>query len=135
MRYGHLFLSLVLTVGLGQRVVAQPDGATDTPKPASEATRKANAAVLEELPFSNKQAFEDSKRGFLAPLEDKGVVKNAKGDIIWDLPKFDFLSGDKPAPDTVNPSLWRQAQIMQHFTGLFEVADHIYQVRGLDIST
>jgi alkyl sulfatase BDS1-like metallo-beta-lactamase superfamily hydrolase len=90
--------------------------------------------VLKELPFSNKQAFEDSGKGFIAPLENNGVVKNAKGDAIWDLTKFDFLSGDKPAPDTVNPSLWRQAQIMEHYTGLFKVTDHIYQVRGLDIS-
>jgi len=125
----HLVLSTMLTIGLGQPVMA-----ADTAKPATEATREANAAVLKELPFNDKQAFEDSKKGFIAPLENNGVVKNAKGDIIWDLPKFDFLKGDKPAPDTVNPSLWRQAQIMEHYTGLFKVTDHIYQVRGLDIS-
>jgi alkyl sulfatase BDS1-like metallo-beta-lactamase superfamily hydrolase len=119
----------MLTIGLGQSVMA-----ADTAKPATEATKAANAAVLKELPFNNKQAFEDSKKGFIAPLENNGLVKNAKGDVIWDLPKFDFLAGDKPAPDTVNPSLWRQAQIMQHYTGLFKVTDHIYQVRGLDIS-
>ena len=122
-------LSLVLTIGLGQPVLA-----ADSAKPASEATKAANAALLKQLPFGNKQAFEDSKRGFIAPLENKGVVKNAKGNVIWDLTKFDFLSGDKPAPDTVNPSLWRQAQIMQHYTGLFKVTEGIYQVRGLDIS-
>jgi alkyl sulfatase BDS1-like metallo-beta-lactamase superfamily hydrolase len=122
-------LSFVIAIGLGQSAVA-----ADTAKPATEATREANAAVLKELPFNNKQAFEDSARGFIAPLENNGVVKSAKGDIVWDLPKFDFLAGEKPAPDTVNPSLWRQAQIMQHYTGLFKVTDHIYQVRGLDIS-
>jgi alkyl sulfatase BDS1-like metallo-beta-lactamase superfamily hydrolase len=129
MKLKHLVLSAMLTVGLGQTVMA-----ADVAKPATEATREANAAVLKELPFSDKQAYEDSKKGFIAPLENNGVVKNAKGDIVWDLPKFDFLSGDKPAPDTVNPSLWRQAQIMEHYTGLFKVTDHIYQVRGLDIS-
>ncbi|WOX06647.1 alkyl/aryl-sulfatase [Microbulbifer pacificus] len=122
-------LSFLLTTGLAQSVVA-----ADIGKPATDATKAANAAVLKELPFSNKQAFEDSKKGFIAPLENNGVVKNAKGDIVWDLPKFNFLSGDKPAPDTVNPSLWRQAQIMQHYTGLFKVTEGIYQVRGLDIS-
>ncbi|MGE3147807.1 MAG: MBL fold metallo-hydrolase [Pseudorhodoplanes sp.] len=125
----HYILSFILTIGLGHPVMA-----ADTAKPASQATRQANEAVLKELPFANKQAFEDSARGFIAPLENNGVVKNAKGDVIWDLPKFDFLKGDKPAPDTVNPSLWRQAQIMQHYTGLFEVTKGIYQVRGLDIS-
>jgi len=129
MQLKPLTLSILLAIGAGQPVLA-----ADTAKPATEATKASNAAVLEALTFSNKQAFEDSKRGFIAPLENNGVVKNAKGDVVWDLPKFDFLSGDKPAPDTVNPSLWRQAQIMQHFTGLFEVTEGIYQVRGLDIS-
>ena len=129
MKHKCLILYLIMIIGLCQSVMA-----ADTAKPATEATKAANAAVLKTLPFNNKQAFEDSKRGFIAPLENNGVVKNAKGDVVWDLPKFDFLAGDKPAPDTVNPSLWRQAQIMQHYTGLFEVTNHIYQVRGLDIS-
>ena len=129
MKLKYLILSIMLTIGLGQPVMA-----ADSAKPATKTTKEANAAVLKALPFNNKQAFEDSKKGFIAPLENKGVVKNAKGDIIWDLPKFDFLSGDKPAPDTVNPSLWRQAQIMQHYTGLFKVTEGIYQVRGLDIT-
>ena len=129
MKLKYLILSWVLITGLCLPVMA-----ADTAKPATEATKEANAAVLKELPFNNKQAFEDSARGFIAPLENNGVVKNAKGDIIWDLPKFDFLKGDKPTPDTVNPSLWRQAQIMEHYTGLFKVTEGIYQVRGLDIS-
>jgi alkyl sulfatase BDS1-like metallo-beta-lactamase superfamily hydrolase len=124
-----LTLSILLAIGAGQ-----PALAADTAKPATEATKAVNAAVLKELPFNNKQAFENSKKGYIAPLENKGLVKNAKGDVVWDLPKFDFLAGDKPAPDTVNPSLWRQAQIMQHFTGLFEVTEGVYQVRGLDLS-
>ena len=129
MKLKHLILSTMLTTGLGQTAIA-----ADLAKPATEATKAANAAVLKALPFNNKQSFEDSGRGFIAPLENNGVVKNAKGDIIWDLPKFNFLSGDTPAPDTVNPSLWRQAQVMQHHTGLFEVTKGIYQVRGLDIT-
>jgi linear primary-alkylsulfatase len=128
-KHKQLFLSLILTIGLGQPVMA-----ADTAKPASEATKGANAAVLKELPFNNKQAFEDSARGLIAPLENKGMVKNAKGAVVFDLSRYDYLAGDKPAPDTVNPSLWRQAQIMQHYTGLFKVTEGIYQVRGLDIS-
>ena len=41
-----------------------------------------------------------------------------------------FLSGD--APPTVNPSLWRQAQL-NAIHGLFKVTDRLYQVRGFDI--
>ena len=92
MQLKPLTLSIMLTFVLGQPVMA-----ADTAKPATEATKEANAAVLKELPFSDKQAFEDSKKGFIAPLENNGVVNNAKGDIVWDLPAFDFLSGDKPA--------------------------------------
>ena len=42
-----------------------------------------------------------------------------------------FLSAE--APDTANPSLWRQAQLNANH-GLFEVTDGIYQVRGYDIA-
>jgi alkyl sulfatase BDS1-like metallo-beta-lactamase superfamily hydrolase len=129
MKRSQLLLTTVLAIGL-----AHPGMAQDSAKPASDATKAANAAVLNELPFDNTQAFEDAAKGFIAPLENDGVVKNEKGDTVWDLPKFDFLSGDAAAPDTVNPSLWRQAQIMQHFTGLFEVTEGIYQVRGIDLS-
>ena len=44
-----------------------------------------------------------------------------------------FIDLDTPAPDTVNPSLWRNAQLNMLY-GLFKVADRIYQVRGYDLS-
>jgi len=99
MQLKPLTLSILVTIGLGQ-----PALAADTAKPATEATKAASATVLQALPFADKQAFEDSKKGFISPLDNKGLVKNAKGDVVWDLPKFDFLAGDKAAPDTVNPS-------------------------------
>ncbi|MGC5352280.1 MBL fold metallo-hydrolase, partial [Klebsiella pneumoniae] len=34
---------------------------------------------------------------------------------------------------TVNPSLWRQAQL-NNIHGLFKAADRVYQLRGYDIS-
>ena len=36
-------------------------------------------------------------------------------------------------PATVHPSLWRQSQLTA-IHGLFEVADGIYQIRGMDLS-
>ena len=36
-------------------------------------------------------------------------------------------------PATVNPSLWRQAQL-NAVNGLFKVTERVYQVRGLDIA-
>ncbi len=62
------------------------------------------------------------------------TIKNDKGDVVWDMEQYKtYIGDDKPAPDTVNPSLWRNAQLNMHY-GLYKVADRIYQVRGYDLS-
>ena len=43
------------------------------------------------------------------------------------------ISHGEEAPETVNPSLWRQAQL-NAIHGLFQVSDRVYQVRGMDLS-
>jgi alkyl sulfatase BDS1-like metallo-beta-lactamase superfamily hydrolase len=58
-------------------------------------------------------------------------VTAADGRVVWDLRPYAYLEGDRP--DTVHPSLWRQAQLCAKH-GLFEVTTGIYQVRGMDIS-
>jgi alkyl sulfatase BDS1-like metallo-beta-lactamase superfamily hydrolase len=88
------------------------DGSFFERKGAAEFTRTANAESLKSLPFMDKRDFEDAKRGFVAPLPDGGVVKNEKGQIVWDLTRFSFIKEGDPAPDTVHPSLWRQAQLV-----------------------
>ena len=107
--------------------------AQDKPKDATNATKSVNAKLLEQLPFSDTKSFEDAKKGFIAPLPDNGVIKNDKGVPIWDLSKFSFIKEGQPAPDSVNPSLWRQAQLIT-MGGLFEVVPGIYQVRTADLS-
>lgn len=126
MKPNHLIIALLCSV-LTISALAQNE-----PKPATDATKKVNAAVLRELPFSNKQDFEDAQRGFIAPLPDKGVVKNAKGEIVYDASQFE-IALDKAVPDTVNPSFWRVSQL-NGINGLFKVVDGIYQVRGADLS-
>ncbi|MFC7306480.1 alkyl/aryl-sulfatase [Streptomyces monticola] len=74
--------------------------------------------------------FADAERGFIGKLEP-GVVKDAKGRVVWDNDAYDFLKGE--APDTANASLWRQGRLAAK-QGLFKVTDRIYQVRGLDLS-
>ncbi|WP_323844581.1 alkyl/aryl-sulfatase [Microbulbifer magnicolonia] len=101
-------------------------------KPATATTRETNSAVLKELPFKNQQDFKDVKRGFIAPLPDNGVIKNAKGQPVWDLGAYGFAHG-KDAPESVNPSLWRQLQLLSE-GGLYEVTPRIYQVRSADLS-
>ncbi len=102
------------------------------PKPATEHTQRHQAHVLESLPFEDRQSFDDAQRGFIATLEPLTLRKDGTGRVTYDLSTFGFLDG--PAPDTVNPSLWRQAQLNAHHTGLYEVVPGLYQVRSFDIA-
>jgi alkyl sulfatase BDS1-like metallo-beta-lactamase superfamily hydrolase len=98
---------------------------------AAPSVAAANAAVLGELPFANRQDFTDAERGFLGSVPD-AVIENDAGRVVWTMAAYDFLKADT-APPTVNPSLWRQSQLnCRH--GLFEVVPGIYQIRGFDIS-
>jgi alkyl sulfatase BDS1-like metallo-beta-lactamase superfamily hydrolase len=98
----------------------------NAPTPATSAH---HAALRALLPFDETDDVDRAARGLLAPLPD--TVAAADGRTVWDARKFDFVAGD--APDTVNPSLWRQEQL-NGAGGLFEVVDGIYQVRNLDLS-
>jgi alkyl sulfatase BDS1-like metallo-beta-lactamase superfamily hydrolase len=102
-------------------------------KPATEPTKAANRAVQQYLNFNDRSDFDDAKRGLIAKPNSL-TIKDAKGNVVWDLEQYkQFIGDDKPAPDSVNPSLWRNAQLnMQH--GLFKVHDRIFQVRGYDLS-
>ena len=104
-----------------------------TPREASAATRAANEALLRQLPFEDKRDFEEAERGFVAPLPGNGVIKGDDGRVVWDMSRFEFIGDDVAAPDTVNPSLWRQAQLILK-GGLFKVVDRLYQVRNADLS-
>ena len=99
---------------------------------ASEFTRQAQGRVLETLPFEDERDFEEASRGFIAPLPEGHVLK-PNGDFVFDPARLDFTKGREQAPDTVNPSLWRQARLVAE-GGLFKVCERIYQVRGYDIS-
>ncbi len=100
-------------------------------KDAEPASRAVNDTFLKTLPFSDRADFEDAKRGFIATLPD-GVVPGPGDKPAFDTRQYDFLKSDQ-VPPTVNPSLWRQAQL-NAINGLFEVTERVYQVRGLDIS-
>ncbi|MDP1836769.1 MAG: alkyl sulfatase dimerization domain-containing protein [Chlamydiales bacterium] len=102
-------------------------------QPATSHTAEANQAMLSQLPFQNQQDFEEINRGFIAPLPNNGIIRNSKGEVVWDLSKYAFLNTDEPAPNSVNPSLWRQGRLLWK-SGLFKVTEGIYQVRGADVS-
>lgn len=99
-------------------------------KPASALTSAKNAAVLKQLPFADREDYESVKRGLIAPFT--GEIKNAAGKTVWSIRSYDFLQAEQ-SPDTVNPSLWRIAQLNSQ-AGLFQVADRLYQLRGFDLS-
>ncbi len=71
-------------------------------------------------------------KAFIAPLP-AAVIKDEKGAVIWNPQKYAFIKEGQKAPDTVNPSLWRQAQL-NNIGGLFEVTEGVYQIRNLDLS-
>jgi len=98
-------------------------------KDATDLTRQINQQWLQRLPFADRSDFDNARRGLLEAV-DKAVV-NADGKTVWDLQRYAFLKGEAPA--TVNPSLWRIAQL-NTLAGLFKVTDRIYQVRGLDLA-
>lgn len=123
----------IVTLWLSGSLLLQPAWAVINPKPASEFTIQANQNVLHTLPFNDKQDFEDARRGFIAK-PDTLTIKDEQGNVVWDLEQYKTYIGlDKTAPDTVNPSLWRNAQLNMEY-GLFKVTDKIYQIRGFDLS-
>ena len=119
------------TLGIALLSLTLPLAALAEPKPATSTTAAANAAVLEQLDFSDKQSFEDAQRGFVAALPNAHVLDES-GQRAWSAQPYAFLEDEK-APDTVNPSLWRQARL-NSIHGLFEVTEGIYQIRGMDLS-
>src|SRR5665213_2499558 len=99
-----------------------------TPKLATEATRRANSLLAAGLPPDDGEDFANARRGFMGTVADGKIVDEA-GRVFWDMSAFDFEAGDAPCPETVNPSLWRQAKL-NAIHGLFEVTPGLYQVRG-----
>lgn len=111
--------------------VPVPSHWRDRARDAEPATRGANADMAAALPFADRQDFEDARRGFIAPLPD-GVIVGEGGAVLWNLQEYGFLSATEPPP-TVNPSLWRIAQLNMA-SGLFEVCEGLFQVRGADLA-
>jgi alkyl sulfatase BDS1-like metallo-beta-lactamase superfamily hydrolase len=129
MKRNAICLPILIAVGLVQTALAQDNARND----ASEATRQTNAALLEQLPFDDTSDFDDAQRGLIAPLPTD-LIETDEGNPVWNPQQYGFITPEAEAPDTVNPSLWRQSQLI-NISGLFEVVpDGIYQVRNLDLS-
>jgi len=101
-------------------------GPTTTPT-----TRAAIGSFAANLPTHDRHDFHDATRGFVGRSTERQILDD-DGRVVWDLDAYEFMR-DTTAPDTVNPSLWRQGQLLIE-DGLFEVVPGIYQLRGFDLS-
>jgi alkyl sulfatase BDS1-like metallo-beta-lactamase superfamily hydrolase len=122
-RRGLLAIALVAA-----STAAQAQIAPKAPEPATMAT---NAQLARDLPFADRQDFDDAMLGFIGTLPD-ALIAGSGPRPVWSMKPYDFEKQQAP-PDSVNPGLWRQAQL-DTIHGLFRVTDRVYQVRGFDIS-
>lgn len=97
---------------------------------ATPTVKAAHQKISRYLDFTDRADELRADRGFIATFAD-GVIKDDSGATAYDYGIYDFLK--TAAPETVNPSLWRQSQLVAKH-GLFEVTPGIYQVRGFDLS-
>lgn len=93
-----------------------------------EATARANAAVAERLPLGQQSDFDAARRGRIAGVPEGGIDAPG-GRKAWDIADYDFLKNE--CPPTVNPSLWRMAQL-NAISGLFKVSEGVWQARAFD---
>lgn len=122
--------------GTGADSAAAPANLTPDPKPAADATLAAHDAVYALLDFSDEHERDFASRGLIAAPEQLEIADES-GKVVWSQKAYAFLDNEDgspaDAPETANPSLWRNAQL-NHLFGLFEVTDGIYQVRGYDMT-
>ncbi|WP_054180790.1 alkyl/aryl-sulfatase [Trabulsiella odontotermitis] len=123
----YAFLCAGLFTSISFQSLAQTE-----PKDATSATKTANDALLNQLPFNDNTDFTNAHKGFIAALPPD-VIHDAQGKLVWDPQRYAFIKEGEKAPDSVNPSLWRQAQLI-NISGLFEITDGVYQIRNLDLS-
>jgi alkyl sulfatase BDS1-like metallo-beta-lactamase superfamily hydrolase len=114
-------------VSCGQETVRLEPTGTD----ATTFTAERNRRVASSLDLADRRAFADAERGLVAAADPQEVSYPNGDDPARTLAEFAFLEGE--APDTVNPSLWRQARLNNR-AGLYEVAPGIHQLRGFDLA-
>ena len=120
-------LCLLLVLLMGASCLGLAEG-----NPATTYTAEANAAWYDALDFSDQSEQECALRGLIEAPESLIIYDDA-GNEVWNVADYSFVNELETAPDTVNPSLWRNT-LYNQYAGLFEVCDGIYQVRGYDMA-
>jgi alkyl sulfatase BDS1-like metallo-beta-lactamase superfamily hydrolase len=93
-------------------------------------TVTANNELASLLDLDDPADFVNAERGLIARSESLRITRD-DGRVVWDQDQYGFVAGD--APESVNPSLWRQARL-NGLHGLYEVTPGVYQVRGYDLA-
>ncbi len=134
----------------------------NTQKEPNSVTKAFNDDFLASysLDDTNNEDFDNADKGFIASIpDDKMIICKGDGNtvstvtdcnegVVWNLQAYQELLDNHPseAPDSINPSLWRNFSLnMKH--GLYQVVSDpsatlgdknivsgIYQVRGFDLS-
>lgn len=132
MKLNKLVSYLTLAGVCSTSLISLPVLAQEGAKDATAQTKSANDALYGQLPFTDKTDFMNAHKGFIAPLPSE-LIKGKQGNVVWNPQQYAFIKEGEKAPDTVNPSLWRQSQLI-NIGGLFQVTDGVYQIRNLDLS-
>ena len=144
-----VLLSVMVAALMGGFVVAAGFGASASKAPTQFTISENAKYKASPLDYSDVRDTEWVKRGFIARVakgdpEPLRIVSD-NGAVVWDMNRYAYIDGDisKPElfPNTVNPSLWRQAILNANY-GLYEVVSRdfagefrgIYQVRGYDVA-
>ncbi|MCF2530367.1 alkyl/aryl-sulfatase [Yinghuangia soli] len=119
---------------------AKPGQGPKPPKPgsrqpgakgATDLTKQLNSAVV--LPNPDPEQQYATQRLIEALPKDFTVFKADGKTPVWSMAAYqNFLVGS--APETVNPSLWRNALLNMNVGLYYVVPDAVYQVRGMDLS-
>jgi alkyl sulfatase BDS1-like metallo-beta-lactamase superfamily hydrolase len=100
-------------------------------KDATKFTIEANKKILDYLPFENINDIEDANANKEIDFP-ADIIYGKENNVVMNFKQFNFLNSEK-SPETVNPSLWRQSQLVNK-QALYKVTEGIYQVRNIDLS-
>lgn len=90
-------------------------------------TTAANKAAIAKFAMNDREDYALADRGLIV---EAPIVLNSEGVAVFDPARTAFISDDTDRPDSVNPSLWRQSQVIRR-AGLYKVVDGLYQLRNV----
>ncbi|MFN9367971.1 MAG: MBL fold metallo-hydrolase, partial [Planctomycetia bacterium] len=59
-------------------------------KPPSEFTKAVLRQAREALPCADTRDFDEQRKGLVAPMKEL-TIKDAAGNVVWDMTRFQFL--------------------------------------------